>query len=61
MASGWIYCCTRSATFALIVEDGVVNECAPYVRRWAQGRDAREVWRRLAKISTDLRWFPRRS
>ncbi|GGT02406.1 hypothetical protein GCM10010176_053410 [Nonomuraea spiralis] len=28
------------------MRDGVVVESAPYARRWAQGRDAREICRK---------------
>ncbi len=42
--SGLICWSTPRATVGLVVRDGVVVETPPYARRWAQGRDARELW-----------------
>jgi hypothetical protein len=41
----------------LVVLDGVVVECAPYARRWAYGRAARDVWREQAAAGADLVWM----
>jgi hypothetical protein len=57
-ASGWIYWSTRAATVALIVEDGVVVDGPPYVRRWAIGKDARELWRTGGTARRDARVVP---
>ena len=56
-ANGWMYYSSRSATVALIVEDGRVVDCPPYVRRWALGTDARATWRRLYRQGGRLIWF----
>lgn len=46
------------ATVGLVVRDAVVVDCAPYARRWALGRDARQVWRAAHRRGADLRWLP---
>ncbi len=43
-ADGLIYWSTPRATVGLVVRDGIVVETPPYARRWAQGRDARDLW-----------------
>ncbi len=57
-ADGLIWLATRRATVGLIVRGGIVVECAPYARRWALGRDARQVWRDAARRGAQLRWLP---
>lgn len=57
-ADGLIWCSTRSATVGLVVKDNRVVDCPPYARRWALGRDAREVWRQQTRASAMLVWIP---
>lgn len=57
-ASGLIWVSTPAATVGLVVEGGVVVDCPPYARRWAQGRDARQVWRDAVRRGADLVWLP---
>lgn len=57
-ADGMIWWSARTATVGLIVTDGVVTEAPPYARRWAQGRDARELWRRGVAQGVKLAWLP---
>jgi len=42
----------------LIVEDGIVVDAAPYVRRRTMGRDARQVWDQLTREGGKLVWIP---
>lgn len=56
-ATGLIWCSTRTATVGLVVAAGRVVDCPPYARRWAAGRDARQVWREQAAIGADLVWL----
>ncbi len=55
-ASGLIWCSTPTATVGLVVEDGIVVDCPPYARRWALGRDARDVWFQQGLRRAQLRW-----
>ena len=55
---GVIWWSTPRATCGLVVADGRVVECAPYLRRWALGRDAAELWTRQARRGADLVWLP---
>ncbi len=57
-ADGLIWCSARTATVGLVVRDGVIVDCPPYARRWAKGRDAREVWRAQRRAGADLVWLP---
>ncbi len=57
-ADGLIWHSTRAATVGLVVRDGVIVDCPPYARRWAYGRDARDVWRRQHRAGADLVWLP---
>lgn len=56
-AAGLIVVSTQAATVGLVVKDGAVVDCPPYARRWAQGRDARQVWRERARQGADLTWI----
>ncbi|MEU1394108.1 MULTISPECIES: hypothetical protein [unclassified Nonomuraea] len=59
LRNGLIWWSTRRATVGLVVRDGVVVESAPYARRWAQGRDAREIYRKGAsQKGVTLAWVP---
>lgn len=57
-ADGIIWHSTPKATVGLVVRDGVVVDCPPYARRWAQGADARALWRAAARRGVDLEWIP---
>lgn len=49
----------RSATVGLVVKDNVVVDAPPYARRWALGRDARQLWREQAAWpGVVLVWLP---
>ncbi len=48
----------RIVTVGLVVRNGTVVDCAPYARRWALGRDAREVWRQQSRAGAELVWLP---
>lgn len=56
-ATGLIWCSTPRATVGLVVADGRVVDCPPYARRWAMGRDARQVWREQYRAGADLVWM----
>ena len=56
-ANGLIYCVLRRATVGLVVEDGIITQAPPYLRR-TKGCDARQVWRQLAKQAIRLEWLP---
>jgi hypothetical protein len=59
MSNGMIRWSTRHAVCGIIVCANRVVDCAPYVRRWAIGRDARELWREQARrTGVQLEWFP---
>ncbi len=60
VASGLVWLSTPAATVGLVVEDGTVVDCPPYARKWAKGRDARQVWRDAARRGADLAWIPDR-
>lgn len=55
---GLIYCSLPAATVGLVVRNAEVVDCPPYARSWAYGRDARQVWRDLARRGATLRWVP---
>lgn len=55
-ANGLIWCSTPKATVGLVVRDGRVVDCPPYARRWAMGRDAREVWREQYRAGVEMVW-----
>ncbi|TYB45139.1 hypothetical protein FXF51_60160 [Nonomuraea sp. PA05] len=56
---GLIWWSTHRATFGLVVRDGAVVESAPYARRWALGRDAREIYREGERQKgVSLVWVP---
>jgi hypothetical protein len=57
-ASGLIVYSTPRATVGLIVRDGRVVDCPPYARKWAMGRDARELWRDGKRKGAQLVWLP---
>ncbi len=59
-ADGMIWCSTRAATVGLVVAGATVVDCPPYARRWALGRDARQVWREQSRAGADLVWLPDR-
>lgn len=56
-ADGLIWLSTTSYTVGLIVRGGVVVETPPIARRWARGRDARELWRESRRRGADLEWM----
>lgn len=58
-ASGLIWWSTRAATVGLVVEAGIIVDCPPYARRWAMGRDARQLWRDGTRRGVNLAWIPR--
>jgi len=57
--NGLIVWSTPGATVGLIITDGKVVDCPPYVRRWALGRDARDVWQLGRARNVNLTWIPR--
>lgn len=54
---GLIWHSTPAATVGLLVRGGRVVDCPPYARRWALGRDARELWRDAARRGVRLAWL----
>lgn len=56
--NGLIWWSTRTATVGLVVRDGKVVEAPPYARRWALGRDARQLWREGTRLGARLEWLP---
>ncbi|MGS2646701.1 hypothetical protein [Streptosporangium sp. LJ11] len=59
LKNGLIWWSTHRATVGLIVRDGIVVESASYARRWAQGRDAREIYRTGERqTGITLAWIP---
>ncbi|MDP9841099.1 hypothetical protein [Streptosporangium lutulentum] len=59
LKNGLIWWSTHRATVGLVVRDGIVVESAPYARRWAQGRDAREIYRKgEQQKGVTLAWVP---
>ncbi|WP_346100748.1 hypothetical protein [Nonomuraea maheshkhaliensis] len=59
LKDGLIWWSTGRATVGLVVRDGVVVETAPYARRWAKGRDAREIYRKgEQQEGVSLIWVP---
>lgn len=56
-ASGLIYTVLPRATCGLVVVDGRITDAPPYLRR-TLGRDARQVWRDLARQAHRLDWLP---
>lgn len=57
-ATGMIYLSTPRYTVGLVVRAGVVAAAPPIARRWALGRDARDVWRQAARQGARLEWLP---
>ncbi|MFG3604417.1 hypothetical protein [Micromonospora chersina] len=55
---GLIWYSTPRATVGLVVRASVVVDCAPYARRWALGRDARQLWDAAERKGIDLAWLP---
>jgi hypothetical protein len=55
---GLIWYSTPRATVGLVVRAAVVVDCAPYARRWALGRDARQLWDAAKRRGIDLAWLP---
>jgi hypothetical protein len=63
MADGLIWYSTPRYTVGLSVRAGRVVEAPPVARRWAMGRDARDLWRELARQRATqrgvrLEWLP---
>lgn len=59
-ASGLIVWSTPGGiTVGLIVTDGVITDVPPYARRWALGRDARDIWRQGKARGVHLDWIPK--
>jgi hypothetical protein len=57
-ADGVIWWSTPAATVGLVVVGGEVVDCPPYARKWAMGRDARELWRQGVQQGARLEWIP---
>jgi hypothetical protein len=53
-----IWWSTPRATVGLLVVEGIVVDCPPYARKWAEGRDARQLWRDGRRQGVDLEWLP---
>lgn len=49
-STGWV-------TVALVVEDGIVVDAPPIIKR-AKGGCARQAWRELARYADRLEWLP---
>jgi hypothetical protein len=59
LKNGQIWWSTDRATVGLIVRDGIVVEAAPYARRWAQGREAREIYQKgERRKGVTVAWIP---
>ena len=56
--AGLIWLSTPRYTVGLIVDGGRVVAAPPYARRWALGRDARQVWREAKARGARLDWIP---
>jgi hypothetical protein len=57
-ADGLIWWSTPTATVGLVVAGGDVVACPPYARKWAAGRDARDLWRQGIRQGAHLEWIP---
>lgn len=57
-ANGLIWWSTPAATVGLVVYNATVIDCPPYARKWAMGRDARQLWREGKARGADLHWLP---
>ena len=58
MADGLIVLSTPRYTVGLVIRDARVVLSPPIAYRWAQGRDARQVWRDARRRGADLEWIP---
>lgn len=58
-ANGLIVWTTPGVTVGLIITDGKVADCPPYVRRWAMGMDAHDLWHYGQSRNARLTWIPR--
>ncbi|WP_433220557.1 hypothetical protein [Microtetraspora malaysiensis] len=59
LGNGLIWWSTGRATVGLVVRDGVVVEAPPYARRWAQGREAGEIYREGdRRAGVTVAWIP---
>jgi hypothetical protein len=59
LPDGLIWWSTPRATVGLIVRGGVIVETAPYARRWAHGRSARDTYQRgLRQKGVTVVWVP---
>lgn len=58
MADGMIWLSTARYTVGLVVAADRIVDAPPIARRWALGRDARQVWRDAAKRGARLHWMP---
>ncbi len=57
MDNGLLYWSTPTATFGLVVRNGVVVTSPPYARKWAQGRRAEDLVAGAAANVTMV-WIP---
>lgn len=57
-ANGLVFYSTPGATVGLVVAGGIVVDCPPYARRWALGKDARDLWRDGKRRGVRLEWLP---
>jgi hypothetical protein len=59
LANGLIWWSAERATVGLVVRDGTVVEAPPYARRWAEGRAARELYRKGERSeAVTVAWIP---
>jgi hypothetical protein len=58
--AGLIYVVLSRATCGLVVDHGRIADAPPYLRRTTLGKDAREVWRDLARQAHHIDWLPDR-
>lgn len=57
--NGLIVWTTPGITVGLIITDGKVVDCSPYVDHWAMGRDAYEIWQLGEQRNVNQTWIPR--
>lgn len=57
-ADGTIRWSTPTGTVDLVVVGGTVVGCPALAAGWANGRDARELWRRGKRLGAVLEWLP---
>ncbi|MFG2059155.1 hypothetical protein ACGFI9_34575 [Micromonospora sp. NPDC048930] len=55
---GLIWYSTPHGTVGLVVRAAVVVGCAPYARRRALDRDARQPWNAAERKGINLAWLP---